>query len=334
MHKLFLALGLAGILCAAEPGLPVNLLRNGSFDEGMTTQGLPLYWGTQPYNQAVISSPIAESFGKSLRISRTEPGYSIGAQFLNLNLPVEHQLVIVGYWRGQNIQGRGANWNGAKVQLIFYDAAQREIDQPYDAASQTGSFAWQMFIQNVVVPPKAVTAKVLIGLWDASGEVLYDDLQIYTVRRAPEMILQNGDFEIWGNWEIQGQGQIDIRNIASGHDNALFIANTEPEWTFGSQVIPVAAGKKYRLSGEVIYSEIVPGSQDWQKGRVYAEYLDEQMQPLQAAPDGLKYFDGSSRGWEEFQAEFSAPEGAKFAKLYFGLQDCTGGIVFDNLQVE
>ena len=333
MRKLFFIFCLLSIFCFAETGLPANLLKNGGFEEGRTIRLIPKHWGDKSYNQSVINNPFGKDFGKCLKIARKKSGYSIGAQIIDIDQALGNTLVVSGYWQGKNIKINKENWNGAKVQIIFYDQNEKEIGQPQDIAHNTKDFNWQMFIKNILIPQNAAKAKVLLGLWDAAGEVIFDELQLYAVKSNSGSILQNGDLETWGSWEFLGEGKSEIRQPGYGQGSALYIQNSRPDWTFGAQVISITAERKYKLSGLVDHKTIVSGRQEWQKGRVYAEYFNAQMNKV-GGIDALQYFDGSSNGWKRFNAEFTPPKNARFAKLYFGLQNCTGEIAFDNLDVK
>lgn len=332
MQKLFFILSLLSILCFAETGLPVNLLKNGDFEEGRTLKLIPKHWGEESYNQSVIKNPFDKDFDNCLKIASKKIGYSIGAQIIDIDPAQGSTLVICGYWAGKNIQINNANWNGAKMQIVFYDQNEKEISQPFDIAHSTEDMDWQMFIKNVVVPQNTVKAKVLIGLWDAAGEVFFDELQVYTLKGNSPVILRNGDFESWGSWEYLGEGKIEICQPGYGKGSALHIQNNKADWTFGAQVIQIAPARKYKITGLASHKAIKSGQQEWQKGRVYVEYLNAQSQVI-GSLEALNYFTGNS-DWKKFNAEFTPPKDARFAKLYFGLQNCTGEIAFDNLSVQ
>ena len=333
MYKLLLTLGMLSILCCAETGLPVNLLKNGGFESGLTFKRIPKHWGSKSYQQSVIKNPFDKGFGKCLKIARAKIGYSIGAQIIDIDPSLGDTLVVSGYWSGEKIKIRQENWNGAKVQVIFYDRNDQEIGQPYDIAHSTEGFSWQMFIKNVIVPQNSAKAKVLVGLWDASGTVFFDELQVCLIKTNPNVILQNGDFESWGSWEFLGEGKTEIRQPGYNRKGqALYIRNTAPDWTFGTQTVPVSTGRTYKLQGLAKHNAISPGKLDWQKGRVYAEYLDDRLLVI-GSPDALQYFTGTA-DWQRFNTVFTPPRNARFARLYFGLQHCTGEIAFDNLSVQ
>lgn len=313
-----------------------DLIKNGSFEAGLTTENIPLHWGDAAYNQSVVRG---YQNSKSLLITNAKPGYAIGAQLIPLkNLKPNTTLSLIGQIKGTDIVPEKESWQGAKIQVIFLDADSQEISQTQETPVYTGTFDWQLFVQNVIVPAGATQAKILLGLWGAQGSVAFDDIMLYPMVQKPVKpknrpdILTNGDFELWGNWQFLGEGLKEIKFPGQNNEGqALYITNTRHVWTFAKQDIPAAgfAGKKLTLSGAYKCTKVVPGKETWQKGRIYAECLDAQQQLLGSWIE-LLAVEGTT-DWQNFTKELAVPAKTVTLRIYCGLQDASGEIAFDNL---
>lgn len=309
-----------------------NLILNSSFEEGLNRQGIPKNWGTESYHQSLAKEAVEGD--ASLKISRFTQGYSIGAQIVTIEAGKTYTLM--GYIKGENIKNRDAWWQGAKMQVVFFDVAGIQVGEPFDVMrGKTGTFDWDMFIKDFSVPTGVKKIKILLGLWNAKGSVWFDDIRLYQVDKkiSAENILNNGDFERWGSWLFLGEGEATIKH--PGYNNssgALYVENIKPVWTFASQRILFKAleSNKLELSGQVKYNNIIAGRQKWQKGRIYLEFKDEQGNRL---GDWLELivFEGNSQGWQSFSKKIVLDPKAVEMELFFGLQDVAGEIVFDDL---
>ncbi len=309
-----------------------NLILNSSFEDGLNKQGIPKNWGTETYGQSLAKE--AMEGDNSLKISRLAQGYSIGAQILAVEAGKTY--TIMGYIKGENIKNRDSWWQGAKMQIVFMDEADIQIGEPFDVMrGKTGTFDWEMFIKDFNVPAGVKKVKILLGLWNAKGSVWFDDIRLYQVDKkiSAENILNNGDFERWGSWLFLGEGEATIKH--PGRDNssgALYVKNNKADWTFSSQRVLFKSleSNKLELSGYVKYSNILPGQQKWQKGRVYVEFKDELGNRV---GDWLELivFEGNSNGWQHFSKKIILDPKAVELELFFGLQDASGEIIFDDL---
>ncbi len=323
--------------CGAFAQEQQNLLRNGSFDGGTGPAGIPLYWGSIPYSQDLVTP--GYNGEHALKISRTATGDSIGAQVIPLSLPGDSTIVVFGMIKGSSIERGDKAWQGAKVQVIFLDQNERELGAPLDVARYDGTFDWEMFIRDVTVPAGTNSCKVLIGLWGAQGEVWFDDLGIFEVAKKVNPfskvnnLLSDGDFESWGKWDLLGDGELQVKYPgASDSSQAMYITNARPVWTFAVQRVPlIATATTLNLSGKEKHTNIVPGKEAWEKGRVYCAFSDEHGAMLGSWIE-LLAVDGTS-DWSSFSKEVPVPHGAVAVTVYAGLQNATGEIVFDDLQL-
>ncbi len=325
---------LFSILTAAEP--IQNLIQNPSFEDTVNKQGIPKYWGDTPYDQKLDSRAF---IGKnSLKIERQTAGYSIGAQIIPIDFPEGTLLVLLGYTRGAKIITGPEKWQGAKVQVIFLDNKNKELNEPIDIANNRDTFDWDMFIQNIEVPAGAAKIKILVGLWGASGTVWLDDFNLSAIPEAKKKsqinLLGNGGFEIWGKWEFLGEGSVVIKSPGyNSSTQALYVKNNAPVWSFARQVISLNKlnGQVLIVDGMVKCDQIKPGKQKWEKGRVYVEFVDAQDKKVGDWIEVLAK-DGTS-DWTRFYSKVKIEPKAKKAKFYFGLQNAVGEIVFDDLSV-
>jgi hypothetical protein len=257
---------------------PENLLKNGSFEEGINQLGIPKYWGDNVYSQKLETIDQKQV----LKISNPKSGYYIGAQIIPIDCQAGEFLTIMGNIRGEKIVPQQEKWQGAKVQIIFLDKNGEELGAIQETNVYTESFDWDFFIKKIIVPANAVKAKILLGLWGASGTVYFDELQLYktpVAKGLKENLLVNGDFELWGNWEFLGEGDIQIKaQGAHGSAQALYVKNDNAAWSFAAQKIMLSrnAAEKFIITGDISYKNIIVGQEHWQRGRIYAEFLDDQ----------------------------------------------------------
>lgn len=314
-----------------------NLIKNGSFEEGVNSKNIPVNWGEIPYNQTLVRG---YQNSKSLMIHRAKPGYSIGAQIIPINPNPNTMLSLIGQIKGTDIIPEKESWQGAKVQVIFLDKTGQEISNTQETPVYIGNFDWQLFIQNIIVPEGATQAKVLLGLWGAQGTVYFDDIMLYPltqrpIKKAPTNILSNGNFELWGNWQFFGEGVKEIKFPGKNHEGqALYITNSRHVWTFARQDIPAAkyAGKKLILEGAYKCAHVVAGKEKWQKGRIYLEYIDKNQKQIGNWHEILAV-DGTT-DWINFSKEITIPEGTNTIRIYCGLQEASGEIAFDDLYIK
>ena len=324
------------ILAHAVYAVSGDLISNGSFELGISNN-VPIHWGTTSYNQSLVRG---YQNSQSLQISNETPSYSIGAQTITLSVKANTLLSLIGQIKGTEIIPEKESWQGAKAQVVFLDKKGNTLGSPQETPAYTGSFDWQLFVQNIIVPPNAVQAKILLGLWGAQGIVQFDDIMLYPmaqrpVKQAKPNILSNGDFELWGNWLFVGEGTKEIKFPGINNEGqALYISNTRHVWTFAEQDIPATqyAGKKLILSGDYKCTKIIAGKEKWQKGRVYLEFINKDNAMIGQWIE-LLAVDGTTE-WKNFSKEFMVPKNATNIKIYCGLQEANGEIAFDNLYLK
>lgn len=329
--KLIFLIFIFSVLFSQTP----NLLKNGSFEQGVNEKGIPKYWGDANYQQALIKKGYADA--TCLMISSTNYTYAIGAQIVPLALKEGTRLTLMGYIKGEAIEPEKEKWQGAKVQVIFLDSKNKELGEPIDVIlAKTGTFDWDMFIQNIDVPSGVNGVKILLGLWGARGTVWFDDFQLYPVLSDQEKkdnnLLDNGDFEIWGKWELLGEGQVEIKYPGyKGSSQALYVKNPKPAWAFAAQKISLknVQNEILTLSGMVKCTDIVAGKKKWEKGRIYAEFYDKRGKRIGDWEEILAL--EKTTNWIPFIKKIKVPAEAQSLKLFFGIQNAQGEIVFDDL---
>jgi hypothetical protein len=319
-------------------GFSGDLIKNGSFEAGTNTQNIPLFWGDSPYNQSLVRG---YQNSKSLLITNPKPGYSIGAQIIPLTLTANTIVSLIGQIKGTDIIPEKEAWQGAKAQVVFLDKDGQELSQTQETPVYTGTFDWQLFVQNIIVPVGATQVKILVGLWGAQGAVYFDDIMLYPMAQKPikqppnQSILVNGDFELWGNWQFLGEGLKEVKFPGNNNEGqALYITNSRHVWTFARQDIQANkfAGKKLILTGEYKCTKVVPGKEKWQKGRIYVEYLDKDDKLIGSWVELLAV--SGTKDWTDFSKDLTVPKNTETLRIYCGLQEASGEIAFDNLYIK
>jgi protein-L-isoaspartate(D-aspartate) O-methyltransferase len=81
------------------------------------------------------------------------------------------------YIRGRDIhRGRNADELPAAI-ITFYDD-NRAIAGQGNAGPWNGTFAWRKEVKRIQVPPRAREAIIRIGLFGATGEMAFDDIEL------------------------------------------------------------------------------------------------------------------------------------------------------------
>ncbi|MCX5726617.1 MAG: hypothetical protein NT030_05515 [Candidatus Saganbacteria bacterium] len=310
----------------------VNLLKNGSFDEGLKNK-IPLYWGKEFYNCYIVKDEITG--GNALKIVNTKKQESMGAQEIDLDGRKIHAVTLSTLVKGENILAGKESWEKANMQLLFFDEGGKQLGGWPQLGPWDGTFDWREIKRNFIVPRETRKCKVVLGLLNASGAVYFDDVYLEEFKREDfENLISNGDFEIWEDWAYggaEGGGQY-IPGYKS--DYCLRISNPAPMWSFASQSIPLD-GKKVKkivITGSIKLDNVVPGAKPWQKARINIEFKDRSGKRLGGWPiveEATGTFD-----WKEISNQFSVPEDTRRVDIFAGLMECSGAAYFDDLRME
>lgn len=102
----------------------------------------------------------------------------------NRDLPVEKlrgRTVRCGAMvRAEDVSPKPNAWNGVKLMLIIRSPNETLYPQ---AAIETGSFGWRKASFRTHIPPDATNVTLVLGLENVTGEVAFDDLEVFAQPR-------------------------------------------------------------------------------------------------------------------------------------------------------
>ncbi|MBI84071.1 MAG: protein-L-isoaspartate O-methyltransferase [Planctomycetaceae bacterium] len=152
-------------------------LVNGSFEELLDESSLPRGWYYVRLGQ-VEATPDAPVEDRVMKFANSTAGRNAHAMQA-LGLDGRHiQEIAISYWiRGNRLQaGRFAHERpGFIIEFYGHNRAPVGFEQ---RGNGSGSFAWKQESERVQVPTAARAAVIGIGLFGATGEVWWDDMQI------------------------------------------------------------------------------------------------------------------------------------------------------------
>jgi protein-L-isoaspartate(D-aspartate) O-methyltransferase len=165
-----------------DPSKPA--IENGGFEQISGDPPEAAVWHYQRQVK-VVSDKEAPEGGRYAVFSNAEPGRGSQAlQGFALDGRKVKMLDVSFYIRGHDIR-RGQNADDAPVlSIIFYDenrgVAGRGIAGPW-----TGTFDWRREVKRIEVPPRTREAIVCIGLFGATGEIAFDDIELKAATLSP-----------------------------------------------------------------------------------------------------------------------------------------------------
>jgi len=332
ISKWFLAfIFLFGIFSVAS--YAENLLKNGDFSEGIVNR-VPKYWGTEYYNNSLISDRSPDV----LKISNPTPKMSLGAQEFLLDGNKIRVVAVSAWVKAEDVVPGVQDWNKANLQILFFDKKGVQLGGWPELGKWEGTFGWKNVIKNFIVPRGTVKAKVVLGLYDCTGVVYFDDISVTSVPSEkstdPYNLLQNGGFEIWDKWAYGGSTDWGINYESAMQGNgSLRINNNTPVWSFASQSVSLDGKKvkKIKLSGYVKANNIKPGVKPWQLARVNIEFKDGKGKRIGGWPI-LEAFSGTF-DWKYVEKDFDVPPDTKRVDVFAGLLECSGEAWFDGLRL-
>ncbi|MBI5700220.1 hypothetical protein HZC34_00010 [Candidatus Saganbacteria bacterium] len=322
------------LIAISQIVLAANLLKNGNFEGGISNR-IPKSWGTEYYNCSIVPG----FKGKAIKISNLNPRMSLGAQEIKLDWKKTPKVSLSARVKIENVILGEEDWNQANLQLLFFDAKGAQLGGWPELGKWSGTFDWKRAGKNFVVPKGTVKAKVIIGLFNCSGTVYFDDVSLepFADQKStdPYNLIENGGFELWDKWAYGGSNDwgIIFDSVKEGN-GALWIKNNLPIWSFASQSVPLdgARIKRILISGYVRSKDVVPGVKPWQLARVNIEFKDGKGKRIGGYPI-LEAFSGTF-DWRKSEKIFDVPPGTKRVDVFAGLLECSGEAWFDGLKLK
>ena len=317
---------------SAQPDQIMNLLNNGGFEQGLKNK-IPLYWGTEYYNCSLDSGYSGEN---SMKISNSKPITSLGAQKVPLDGERIRRVFISAFVRANNIVPGKERWEKGNLQVLFFDANDKQLGGWPEVGPWTGTFDWAFFKKGFPVPWGTKSAKVVLGLVNSSGTIWFDDIKLYDAKEVPVdpyNLVSNGDFAIWEDWAYLGPAGGGLFSPGYQSDSCLMISNSIPGFSMASQSIPLEGENisRVKVEGMMKVDNVVAGSKPWQKARISLEFKDWQGIRIGGYPIVVELSGASD--WQKVSDEFDVPKETKRVDIFAGLLECAGTAYFDDIKL-
>jgi hypothetical protein len=153
-------------------------LINGGFEEVIGTSGEPAGW-YYVRQMKVVTAPDAPAGRNYATFSNSDPGRGCRAvQGFPIDGRKVHELELSCMVRGADIAPGVAPAQAPQLAVLFLDENRATVGQAA-IGPWRGTFAWQRMTGRIKVPLHAREGIVNIGLLGGTGDVSYDDIQIY-----------------------------------------------------------------------------------------------------------------------------------------------------------
>lgn len=144
-------------------------------------------------------------------------------------------------------------------------------------------------------------------------------------------LLLNGDFEKgMEGWTVWGAKTDTLAHAGKG---ACLASSTENAWSGASQVVAIPVGtRSVVLSGWIQSEGVRPGPEDWNKGRLWLDFLDIR----DSVAGGWQLVAGQAKGriaWTAVQRVYQVPEGAVKIKVMCALANARGSFRCDDIEL-
>lgn len=205
-------------------------------------------------------------------------------------------------------------------------------DVAYVQAS-SGGCDWSKYRYSFTIPSDYAQALLALGLYNVSGNVYFDDIQIFD---AQGKVIFTEDFEegLTEDWEKTAEGSFKIigydakegdRNI--GVEALSNDANVQ--WNKDLDITALKGKGKLTISVDMEASDIVNTPNN---GFAYAQ-IDFFNGDTWLKADVIHSLSSGSEAMKTYTLEIEVPEEATRAMLNFGIYMATGTAVYDNVKI-
>jgi YD repeat-containing protein len=318
------------VTSSTEIGAPTyNLLENGSFERLDSSTGNFIGW-YKSGNTSAISSDSINAYGKkSVKMSSTTTTNAyLWSGYYSVN-PGE-KITLSAFERMVNVSGSG----GAAIALYFYDKYGNQIK----AKGTNGYYGTGIedFIVTDTAPANAAYACALLTLFNASGSVWFDGVQMEKAPKTDEgnirtnfNFVENSSFE-WGGylWMTGGtSGATTYTNETkwSGSQSVKMNLSNSGDATVESVDIPLLNDGSFTLSG-FIKTDSLSGT----GARLEINYYDSGGNIIDYATTPLVK---GTKDFARYAVSTTPPTNAVKAKVYGVVWSSTGTAYFDDIKL-
>jgi hypothetical protein len=287
----------------------------------------------------------AEKELSRVHISNTAPEYKNIFQEISIDRAKVKQITVKARIKIRDVIPGRQEWEMARIIVLFFDENGKQVGGWPELGRFTGTFDWSDKIQVMNVPEGAAKIKLMVELSNCMGDMWVTGLSItdgdnLVIPRADDDLVMNGDMEYgsttplyWGGW-VNGHGEFS----SPGYDspNCYKVENKTRIYSMITQKIPIDTKKMYVLivSGWVKYSNIVQGTNPWEKARISLVFLDVNGNRIGDWPPVVGEADGDINDWTQWEKTYLVPEKSAFVQVEAGLLNCTGIMYFDKIRIE
>ncbi len=310
---------------------PKNLVRGGSFDEGISWADLgnPAQFRLDPEKpfSGKVSGRVDGSTEKgegniAFVIDEVEPGtvYSFETQM-----------------RTSALSPRPQEGRGVAIAAIWQLDAKGELIGALDAVMVNEATDWKKYIRNFKTLPETRQLKVILGLFQANGTVWFDEVSLTAVEGAANKI-ENGDFELEKGgalssaWGCVGNGKMFAIEPASGRNGggALRVSGSSADGEGNLQCVvsDFKPDALYDFSVWVSTRDLAKRTPDGKGAGIVAIWQLNAKGELITAVDAVTVIENIP--FRKFEKTIRTLPDARKLVIIFGLFQANGSIFFDD----
>ena len=318
-----------------------NLVKNSGFENDLSD------W----VGDAGLPDPYEVKAGKKSCIISQYGSLEWKGIYQEISLPKDAYALQLSTWMKTDAVENGKDaYNAAIMTIEFLNSGGGNIS--YENVAQVkGTSPWTQYNKMVVIPQKAKKIKVLLAMAQVNGSMVFDEVKVMPVTQAdyektqqpvqkentatpasePTVIFTNGNFEAGlAGWI--GTAEPETTVVKEGK-NAVVISSQQPTWTSIYQQVDVpATAKKVTISGWLKSDNIVQGKEAWNNGALTAEFTKEGTTRT-ADYQNIGTATGST-DWTYVEQTYAIPEQTGKIKILIALNNCTGKLIADDVQMK
>jgi hypothetical protein len=157
-------------------------------------------------------------------------------------------------------------------------------------------------------------------------------LALLAIPASAANLLVDGDFEKglegWTVWGARPDSA-----VVHGGKVACVASSLENAWSGASQIVPIPSGaRRLVLSGWIQAESVKPGPEDWNKGRLWLDFLDQR----DSVTGGWQMVAGQAKGripWTRVERVYEVPAGAAKVKVMCALANARGTFRCDDVEL-
>jgi len=319
-----------------------NLVQNGGFETDLN------FWR----GDVAKANPYDKKTGNSSAIITQYTGAEWKAIDQIIKIPKNTAAIELSGWIKSDAIEKGENaWNTGKFDIEFLNAAEKGV-QNENIAAVIGTTSWTFYKKTVKVPSSATKLRIMLGLGQANGTILFDEIKAVAItqeelnkiqeeenaKRMPTVIsgsyeaktieLTNGNFE---NGTNSWRGNATVSNeIFKEGKAALVLKSTSFDWNGIDQSADIPENAtSITVSGWLKSDNIVQGKDVWNNGLLNIEFTSNGTD--KTGDDQSVTFVTGTTDWTFYTKTFPLPKGTKKYRIMIALGFASGTLYADDV---